>query len=156
MIVTADGTACEYANTAPSNLNDAQVQARINSFEDNYQLDCLKDLYRGYDLTGFEDGIKTDLEAFEEWIAAGHTNPGNVLIDKQPWISHFPPEAEPDYLESLGQLSQLSELADKEFSEVDAYIDTNITSLPEARTFLKKLTKINLAMLKILRRRGLI
>ena len=156
MIVTADGTACEYSNTAPGDLNDAQVQTHINSNEDLYKLDCLKDLYKGYDLTGFEDGIKTNLEVFEEWIAAGHTNPGNIRIDKQPWKSHFPAEAKPDYLESLSQLSQLSELADKDFADVGAYIDTNVTSIATARTFLKKLTKINLAMLKILKRRDLI
>ncbi len=42
----------------------------------------------------------------------------------------------------------LSAIANKTYAQADAYIDANVTDLASARTFLKKLTRVVLAMLK--------
>ena len=42
----------------------------------------------------------------------------------------------------------LSAIANKTYAQADTYIDTNVTDLASARAFLKKLTRVVLAMLK--------
>ena len=43
---------------------------------------------------------------------------------------------------------KLSAIANKTYAQVDAYIDANVTDLASARAFLKKLTRVVLAILK--------
>ena len=41
-----------------------------------------------------------------------------------------------------------SDLANKTYAQVDTYIDTNVTDLASAKTVMKKMAKVTLAILK--------
>ena len=43
---------------------------------------------------------------------------------------------------------QLSALANKTYAQVQSYVDTNVTDLASAKTVLKKLAVVSLALLK--------
>ena len=58
-----------------------------------------------------------------------------------------PVEIETDYNEAKSAIG-LSDIASMTYAQLDTYIDNNVTNLAEAKTYLKKLSKVVLAMLK--------
>ena len=64
--------------------------------------------------------------------------------DPEAWT---PDEAATQYKDAEGNID-LSGIADMTYEELDTYIDNNVTNLAEAKTYLKKLSKVVLAMLK--------
>jgi len=64
-------------------------------------------------------------------------------IDEYTWITGFP-----DRIAAARNLFEGSILYDVEYNQVDTYINNNVTDLASAREFLKKLSKIVLALLK--------
>jgi len=64
--------------------------------------------------------------------------------DPEAWT---PDEAATQYSDAKGKIS-LSGIADMTYAELDTYINNNVTNLAEAKQYLKKLSKVVLAMLK--------
>lgn len=60
-----------------------------------------------------------------------------------------PAELETNYNEAKSAIT-LSDIAGMTYAELDTYIDNHVTNLAEAKTYLKKLSKVVLAMLKYL------
>ena len=56
-------------------------------------------------------------------------------------------EAAADYEDAVSAIDLVA-LAEMTYAELDQYIDDNVTTLASARTFLKKLSKVVLALLK--------
>ena len=93
--VTADRDTCRMAVSTPT-LEGAELQAYCDARESEYKLAVLKAMYP--DAYFEESDGKTDLEKFEGWVLAGHTNPvvENVkdtdkeypegLIEKVAWV----------------------------------------------------------------------
>lgn len=60
-----------------------------------------------------------------------------------------PVEIETDYNEAKSAI-RLSNIASMTYAQLDTYIDNNVTNLAEAKTYLKKLSEVVLAILKYL------
>jgi hypothetical protein len=60
-----------------------------------------------------------------------------------------PAEIETNYNDAKSAIA-LSDIAGMTYAELDTYIDNHVTNLAEAKTYLKKLSKVVLAMLKYL------
>ena len=58
--------------------------------------------------------------------------------------------AKPTDQEYIAALDRLMDLANKSFAQVDAYIETTVTDLSSAKTVLKMMAKVELALIKIL------
>ena len=85
--VTADGDSCRMVISTPT-LEGAALQAYCDARESEYKLAVLKAMYP--DAYFEESDGKTDLEKFEGWVLAGHTNPAvedypEGLIEKVAW-----------------------------------------------------------------------
>jgi hypothetical protein len=59
----------------------------------------------------------------------------------------FDPEVVAKKTDAIAQM-KLSNLANKSYSQVQSYIDTNVTDLTSAKTVIKKLAVLLLALLK--------
>ena len=94
--VTADGDTCRMVVSTPT-LSGAKLQAYCDAREGEYKLAVLKAMYPD---AYFEESVgKTDLEKFEGWVLAGHTNSvvkdvkdtdkeyPEGLIEKVSWVS---------------------------------------------------------------------
>jgi hypothetical protein len=96
IIPDVDGTDCEFTHVAPVDLSGSELEAFLDSKEDFYKLDILKDMYPGAIIPPSEN--LTPLKAFEAWIVSGHHIPvldsdGNettVVITKIPWTGKHP------------------------------------------------------------------
>ena len=94
--VTADGDTCRMVVSTPT-LSGAKLQAYCDARESEYKLAVLKAMYP--DAYFEESDGKTDLEKFEGWVLAGHTNSvvkdvkdtdkeyPEGLIEKVSWVS---------------------------------------------------------------------
>jgi hypothetical protein len=94
--VTADGDSCRMVISTPT-LSGTELQAYCDEREGEYKLAVLKAMYP--DAYFEETAGKTDLEKFEGWVLAGHTNPvvedvkdtdkeyPEGLIEKVSWVS---------------------------------------------------------------------
>ena len=86
--LTADGDTCRMVVSTPT-LEGAELQTYCDARESEYKLAVLKAMYP--DAYFEESAGKTDLEKFEGWILAGHTNPAvedypEGLIEKVAWV----------------------------------------------------------------------
>ena len=84
------------------------------------------------------DGIVTKLKVFEAMQKAD---------DEADITEVVPDDIASQHSDAKSELV-LSDIANKTYAQVDAYIDANVTDLASARAFLKKLTRVVLAMLK--------
>jgi hypothetical protein len=50
----------------------------------------------------------------------------------------------------IAMLERLEDLADKDFNDIDDYINNNVTNLAEAKAFMKTQAKVTLAIIKLL------
>ena len=66
--VNADGDDCKFTHTAPSNLSGDGLQDYVDSREDFYKRELLRNMYVG------ADTYNSSLEDFEAWVSAGATN----------------------------------------------------------------------------------
>ena len=83
----ANGALCTLVVSTPT-LEGAALQAYCDARESEYKLAVLKAMYP--DAYFEESDGKTDLEKFENWILAGHTNPvvedyPEGIIEKVAW-----------------------------------------------------------------------
>lgn len=69
-----------------------------------------------------------------------------VLEDDDP-AAWTPDDAATQYSDANGEII-LSGIAERTYAELDAYIESNVTNLAEAKEYLKKISKVVLAMLK--------
>jgi hypothetical protein len=83
--VTADGDSCRMVISTPT-LEGAALQAYCDARESDYKLAVLKAMYP--DAYFEESDGKTDLEKFEGWVLAGHTNP--VVEDVKDTDKEYP------------------------------------------------------------------
>ena len=83
--VTADGDSCRMVISTPT-LEGAALQAYCDARESDYKLAVLKAMYP--DAYFEESDGKTDLEKFEGWILAGHTN--SVVKDVKDTDKEYP------------------------------------------------------------------
>lgn len=99
-----------------------------------------------------EQGTRTAYE-YDYVEVAGKVTKAKVLAaiqveeledDPEAWT---PDGAATQYSDAKGKIS-LSGIAEMTYAELDTYIDNNVTNLAEAKTYLKKLSKVVLAMLK--------
>ena len=83
--VTADGDSCRMVISTPT-LEGATLRAYCDAREGEYRLAVLGAMYPG---AYFEESDgKTDLEKFEGWVLAGHTNP--VVKDVKDTDKEYP------------------------------------------------------------------
>lgn len=47
--------------------------------------------------------------------------------------------------------TELNKISEMTYADVEVYVDTNVNSLAEAKTFLKLLARINLALIKTIK-----
>ena len=66
--VTADGDDCKFTHVAPADLSGDDLQAYVDSREDFYKREILRNMYKG------ADAYNSSLEDFEAWITAGCKN----------------------------------------------------------------------------------
>lgn len=62
-------------------------------------------------------------------------------------VSVIPDDIANQYKDAKSELA-LSTIANMTYAQVDAYIDSNVTNLASAKVYLKKLSRVVLAMLK--------
>ena len=66
--VNADGGDCKFTHTAPSDLSGDDLQAYVDSREDFYKRELLRNMYAG------ADAYDSSLEDFEAWVSDGCKN----------------------------------------------------------------------------------
>ena len=66
--VKVDGSDCKFEHTAPSDLSGDDLQSYVNSREDFYKREILRNMYKGADC------YDSPLEDFEAWVSAGCKN----------------------------------------------------------------------------------
>tara|TARA_R110000737_G_scaffold138613_1_gene169571 strand:- start:27 stop:449 length:423 start_codon:yes stop_codon:yes gene_type:complete len=66
--VNADGGDCKFTHTAPLDLSGDDLQAYVDSREDFYKRELLRNMYEGADV------YNSSLEDFEAWVSAGAKN----------------------------------------------------------------------------------
>lgn len=99
-----------------------------------------------------EGGTRTAYE-YDYVEVAGQVTKAKVLAamnaeeledDPEVWT---PDGAATQYSDAKGKIS-LSGIADMTYAELDTYINNNVTNLAEAKEYLKKLSKVVLALMK--------
>jgi len=90
LTLTVDGDECKFTHVALADLTGQALQDYVDTNEDSYRLDILKDMYPGAVVVHTEN--QTILEAFTVWVAAGHKNIIEVngeqvetVVTKTPW-----------------------------------------------------------------------
>ena len=98
--VNADGSDCKFTHTAPSDLSGDDLQAYVDSREDFYKRELLRNMYEGADV------YNSSLEDFEAWVSAGAKNAevkgtdadgveitikAEETIAKKAWVDTEPP-----------------------------------------------------------------
>ena len=68
MVVTADGDDCKFAHVVPADLDGDDLQSYVDSREDFYKRELLRNMYIG------ADAYDASLEDFEAWVSAGAKN----------------------------------------------------------------------------------
>jgi hypothetical protein len=66
--VNVDGDDCKFTHSAPSDLSGDDLQAYVDSREDFYKKEMLRNMYE--DADAYDDS----LEDFEAWVSAGAKN----------------------------------------------------------------------------------
>lgn len=90
-----------------------------------------------YDIVEVE-GEVTKAKVIEAMQKADVESDSSIVVPEDISVQH---------INSKSELA-LSAIANKTYAQADAYIDANVTDLASARAFLKKLTRVVLAMLK--------
>jgi len=100
MVVTADGDDCKFAHVAPSDLEGDDLQSYVDSREDFYKREILRNMYKG------ADAYDKSFEDFEAWVSAGCKNTevkgvdadgeeivikAEEVIEKKAWVDSEPP-----------------------------------------------------------------
>ena len=153
--ITIDKEAFEWHGSCPK---DVDPKTHFEAMANKIHFLILQKMYPDADWQRFKADINTELEAMEAWIADGHRNlvgqdeAGNSIyevIEKEAWkFSHprrFPPS--PTGLDFA--FTNITDLADMSYTDVDTYIDNNVTTLATARIYLKRLSKRVLDLIKI-------
>ena len=68
MVVTADGDDCKFTHVVPSDLEGDDLQSYVDSREDFYKREILRNMYKG------ADAYDKSLEDFESWVSDGAKN----------------------------------------------------------------------------------
>jgi len=134
-----DGDECQFTHVAPAELTGTALQVFIESREDAYKLDILRDMYPGAIVTQAEE--QTPLEAFEEWVSTGYFNTIEDAVDvtdavdvitKVPWTN-----VHPDSLYQLPVLDFMKLFTDEEtvgiYSSTDVHVRIFLAKLSAAR-----------------------
>ena len=146
--LTVDGDECRYTTVQPWNttqpvLSGQDLADYANSREDWLTLNILKQMYPGARYAEFEGD--TELEKFQAWVTAGHTNAEYVeeevtipeeVIAKVPWVSSWNVQivtAEADMKESV--------FYNKTEAQLNTYIDANWSDIATSKATFKKLVK---------------
>ena len=127
------------SNTKPNNMIMSRGKTQVNY---NITSEVITDEHGSrtvwkYDIVEV-DGIVTKLKVFEAMQKAD---------DEADITEVVPDDIASQHSDAKSELV-LSDIANKTYAQVDAYIDANVTDLASARAFLKKLTRVVLAMLK--------
>lgn len=142
---------------------DQEVLDHLNSREDELHLFCLMKTYPGADPWDFKDPEKSELQNFLDWIKAGHKNKivigqdpktGDPIYDYKIITNHFYAGTHPlRYPPSDEQISEALDYLDvvdrMNYEELGNYIESEITTLAKARTYIIKLSKAFLALVKL-------
>ena len=149
--VDVDGP-IKYTHTAPIGLSGQGLQDYVDSREDQYKLNILKDLYSGCPSFG-------DLESMEQWIADGHKiiigydeeeQPIYEVIEKVPWTSTHPDIFPATGAEAINLKAAAKDLVENlTYDDIDDHIDNVFSNLnTDQKNSLKKLYKVVLFLAK--------
>ena len=98
--VNVDGNDCKFTHSAPSDLSGDDLQAYVDSREDFYKREILRNMYDKADC------YDASLESFEAWVSAGCKNAevkgvdadgeeivikAEETISKKAWVDSEPP-----------------------------------------------------------------
>lgn len=141
---------------------DAQVLAHLEARKNDLHVFCLRKTYPGADPWDFQDPEKSELENFQDWIAAGHKNKilvgedeetddliyKYVVIENHVYAGTHPlryPPSEEDLDIALGLINRFGS---KDYDQIEEEIDNDVTSIPKTREYLKEISKAFLALIK--------
>tara|TARA_R100001530_G_C4223941_1_gene130747 strand:+ start:255 stop:611 length:357 start_codon:yes stop_codon:yes gene_type:complete len=68
--VNVDGDDCKFTHSAPSDLSGDDLQSYVDSREDFYKVEILRNMYGG------ADAYNKSLKDFEKWVSDGCKNAG--------------------------------------------------------------------------------
>lgn len=125
--------------------------------------DCIRDgsnflgsnmVVTGVNLTGLS--VKwTDDETFPNMDAKGEvTGYDKTAAELAESPIPGPEIRRPDHLTWADAVAKRAELADLTVAQLDTYIDANVTDLASAKTYLKKLSKVVLGIIKMMDYKG--
>ena len=97
--VNVDGDDCKFTHSAPSDLSGDDLQSYVDSREDFYKVEILRNMYGG------ADAYDKSLEDFEKWVSDGCKNAevkgtdangeeitikAEEVIEKKVWVDSEP------------------------------------------------------------------
>lgn len=112
MTISIGDKSVKYTHVAPSSLTGQALQKFVDSRENNYVLDMLKDAYPNSDYRRFMKGDLTELDIMKKWIKSGHKNligkrdGKNVyeVIERQEWTYEHP-----DFIELEKEIDEIKD-----------------------------------------------
>lgn len=120
---------------------DQEVQDHLDTRKDEFHLFCLKKTYEGFDISEFLIGGKTELEAFLDWIEAGHTNPDGEEISNHTYAGTHPLRYPPSQEDLQEALNIINSFADTTFQELEDRVEQD-------EEFLKEISLVILALVR--------
>jgi len=122
-------------------LSGAALQTYLDSKVLRFWYSILHTSYPGAEFSSFPGDNK--LEQLQAWITAGAENPDGTVIKKVPWIETW-------NLEKVQAAEEMkaSVFYGKTPAQINAYIDSNWTSIATSKATFKKLVKDYMDLLK--------
>ena len=78
--VVVDGDTCKFNHVAAGSLSGSGLQTYVDSREDFYKTEVLRNMYVGADC------YNSTLEDWKTWITGSYTNSDETVIQKKIWV----------------------------------------------------------------------
>ena len=78
--VVVDGDTCKFNHVAAGSLSGSGLQTYVDSREDFYKTEVLRNMYEGADC------YNSTLDDWKTWITGSYTNTDETVIQKKVWV----------------------------------------------------------------------